>query len=985
MAFANVLSEVIDDTDVQERADGSPPDSDLLELATSFQEVRLKLPEELEDWWHSLPKDSGHAELFREMHQSNPKAAERLAEATLTMPQVGAEFLGFRLLAELGRGALGRVFLAQQGGLADRPVVLKISPDIDDELRNLAQLQHTNVVPIYSVHRSGPLQAVCMPYFGSTTLASVLGNLQGQASLPQTGKGLVSTLMDRKGQTKRLGASTSTAVESQAASRLETIVEDASNASSVPVPTVPTGPAPILEMLQGLSYVEAVLWIGARLADGLAHAHERGILHRDLKPANILLTDDGQPMLLDFNLAQDTKLSTSASAALVGGTLPFMAPEQLEAYREQTCVLTFTSDIYSLGVILYELLTGRHPFGVHTGGMKSVLDKMIADRRQPPPEVRRWNQAVSPAVESIVRHCLEPDPAKRYQAARDLQEDMTNQLEHLPLRHAPEPSLRERAGKWTRRHPRLTSSTSVAVLAMMIVVALVVSLVVRGREVARLEAAESLGRFLDDKKTIQFLITADTGDGKQHEHGMEECRRLLDSYRVLENDSWQDLPAVRHLPAPERTMLREQIGELLFLYAQAIAREARDQTDAARRADRLEFALQLNTRAQACQDVEQPSRALALQRAELQDLLGRSEEARTLRATAQELPLRTARDRYLLASEEMAKGHAKQALPYLREATAQAPQDFWAWFWLGACHDQLSQNADAVACYSTCIALWPHMPWAYYNRGLAHLRQMNYVQAKADFDQAINLRSDLPELYLQRSLAEQALKQYALAIEDLSMALELGAQPVRVHFLRAEARQRAGDAEGARRDRAAGLRTEPTDAQGWLARGFARMAGEPEAALEDFDKALQLEPRSLPCLQNKAHVLSRLNRNQEAVEVLNKAVEWYPDYVMARSGRAVLLARLGQREAAQRDAEECLRRDRQPLLIYQLAGVYALTAPQHPEDLSRALRFLASALVRGCGFDLLEQDKDLDPIRQEQGFQGLVAATKAIRATANKK
>src|SRR5205823_12521901 len=99
--------------------------------------------------------------------------------------------------------------------------------------------------------------------------------------------------------------------------------------------------------LEGLSYVGAVLWLGAQLADGLAHAHARGILHRDLKPANVLLTDDGRPMLLDFNLAEDTKLRGSAAdRAAVGGTLPYMAPEHIEAFRATVGRLDGRCDVY---------------------------------------------------------------------------------------------------------------------------------------------------------------------------------------------------------------------------------------------------------------------------------------------------------------------------------------------------------------------------------------------------------------------------------------------------------------------------------------------------------------------------------------------------------------------------------------------------------------------------------------------------------------
>jgi hypothetical protein len=179
-------------------------DSAAVEFATSVAEVRPQTAAQLGlNSWASSVEDSfkgspENAQLFIELHRSDADVCRRMAEAVTALPEVGTELLGFRLLAELGHGAFGKVYLAQQGDLASRAVVLKVSPRIDDEARTLAQLQHTNIVPIYSAHRAGPLQAVCMPYFGATTLASVLRELGGRKTLPESGKELVSTIIGRK-------------------------------------------------------------------------------------------------------------------------------------------------------------------------------------------------------------------------------------------------------------------------------------------------------------------------------------------------------------------------------------------------------------------------------------------------------------------------------------------------------------------------------------------------------------------------------------------------------------------------------------------------------------------------------------------------------------------------------------------------------------------------------------------------------------------
>src|SRR5262245_7198033 len=165
----------------------------IFEVATARQKVLPQLPKEFD---RPLPIDDPQARLVEATRQSDPAVARRLAEAETILPEAGGELCGFRLLMELGRGAFARVFLAQQGDLASRLVVLKVSPSTDDEPQTLAQLQHTNVVPIYSVHRAGKLQAVCMPFFGAATLATVLRDLRSRKSLPNSGMGLVDTLVN---------------------------------------------------------------------------------------------------------------------------------------------------------------------------------------------------------------------------------------------------------------------------------------------------------------------------------------------------------------------------------------------------------------------------------------------------------------------------------------------------------------------------------------------------------------------------------------------------------------------------------------------------------------------------------------------------------------------------------------------------------------------------------------------------------------------
>jgi eukaryotic-like serine/threonine-protein kinase len=158
-----------------------------------------------------------------------------------------------------------------------------------------------------------------------------------------------------------------------------------------------------------------------QIANGLAAAHERGIVHRDLKPENLFVTKDGRVKILDFGVAKlrtsdefalsdDDTMEQDTSPGTVIGTVGYMSPEQV---RGQS--VDGRSDIFSLGTVMYEMLSGEHPFR-----STSPADTMSAILRQDPPELATANASVTPGLERVIRHCLEKSPEQRFQSARDL-------------------------------------------------------------------------------------------------------------------------------------------------------------------------------------------------------------------------------------------------------------------------------------------------------------------------------------------------------------------------------------------------------------------------------------------------------------------------------------------------------------------------------------------------------------------------------------
>jgi serine/threonine protein kinase len=339
---------------------------------------------------------------------------------SIEWPLVGDEYQGFELKSELGCGAFSRVFLASEPVLGNRSVVVKVAWTGDSEARTQGKLSHPNVVPVHSTRFdcATGLTLVCMPFLGRATLNDLLVSMRLENRTPSDNR-----VVHQIAKCEGLEPPDSQATKKQ-------------------------------------SYTDCVLDFAVQLADALSYVHRRDILHCDIKPSNILLDVSGRPMFLDFNLSVDS----SVVNARFGGTLPYMAPEQLRAAlgdgsRE---MIDGRTDLFALGAVLYELLTLKHPFDTfdRVPEQSDDIQQLLARRSARPPLIQQVNPTVDPSFASLIERCLEVAPEKRPQSAKDL----ASELHKLQ-------STRHQCRRWIRTHQRsivMSSGLSAVVLGLAV-------------------------------------------------------------------------------------------------------------------------------------------------------------------------------------------------------------------------------------------------------------------------------------------------------------------------------------------------------------------------------------------------------------------------------------------------------------------------------------------------------------------------------------
>jgi tetratricopeptide (TPR) repeat protein/serine/threonine protein kinase len=334
----------------------------------------------------------------------------------------------FRIIREVGRGGMGVVYEAEQMSL-DRRVALKVLPfaatmdprqlqRFQNEARAAASLEHPHIVPVHGVGCERGVHYYAMKFIDGQSLAEVISEVNRAKELNHRG-------------TENTEKNRITAVSSLCS----------------------------LCLCGSNEFFKSVAELGLQAAEALEHAHSVGIVHRDIKPANLMIDGRGALWITDFGLARTASDDCLTMTGDVLGTLRYMSPEQALAKHG---LVDHRTDVYSLGVTLYELLTGTP--AVNGKDREEILNAITLDEPRPP---RTLNAPIPRDLETIVLKAMAKNPADRYATAQELADDLRHWLEDRPIRaRRPPPWLRLR--RWGRRHRALVACMAAVMTTMLV-------------------------------------------------------------------------------------------------------------------------------------------------------------------------------------------------------------------------------------------------------------------------------------------------------------------------------------------------------------------------------------------------------------------------------------------------------------------------------------------------------------------------------------
>jgi len=645
------------------------------------------------------------------------------------------------------------------------------------------------------------------------------------------------------------------------------------------------------------------------------HAHEQGIVHRDLKPANIMIDLNGEPHVMDFGLAKfldDPKRAMLTRDGSFLGTPYYMAPEQI---RGETRLVGPRSDIYSLGVILYEILCGRTPHVAQNS--VEIFHKILTEEPAPP---RVFNERVHPDLQTICLKAIDKDPALRYATAGEFADDLRRYLDGEPILARPQP-WPIRAFRRIRKN-KSTALAAVSLALFAISGSLVLYLVSRdSREFARLRGEAQ--RSFDERKYAEALLHTQAALRlRPNDPGMTQFRQW-----VAQRIASQEEEFLRGLAQDEkRRQVAPQVGSaktMLEMIPRQVGLDAAGVLERVSTVEKIldealkivpdhEEALHLRARARMMRGagsaaVDDLTAALA----RAPDLTAAlCDRARVRLARVMEGLLVDARPdgmpRSPGQSEEWERAHTDLTNVWSLVARDPARDEFAqaALRWLDG------KPAEAALVLDRYLEKFPADSDAWRLRGWARLNAENPAGAEADLGVAARYAPADPGPKLARAWVRHRRGDASGADSDLEEARILAPDRAAPLLVKGRILLDRGAFAGAVEAFAAAAASEPSSALAPAGGGLARVRkGETEEALPLFKRAAELEPRDVWPLLLRARALETLDRGDEALAASEAAVQLASEAAPAYEQRGRVLFRLGRWAETVRDFEKAVSLD----------------------------------------------------------------------------